>query len=207
MQNRESFLRKEIVGIGKLLYNRGLIVATDGNISTRINKNLILITPAGFCKGWLKQQDIIRMNINNKPLLFRNKLKPTTEYRMHLSIYKKRPEIKAIIHAHPAYTTALASTKTTSKQRGLDWFLTLSEMQQTVGKIGIVKAIPPGTQELASAVANSIAKTNASLMTNHGVVVVGENLMQALYRLERIEFAAKIFLLAELFNEISAKPN
>jgi L-fuculose-phosphate aldolase len=207
MQKREPYLRKEIVQTGKLLYQKGLIVASDGNISARLSKYLFLITPAGFCKGRLKQHEMIRLSIDGKPISLQSKFKPSTEYQLHIAVYNKKPEINAIIHAHPAYTTALASAKTTIMTKALNWFSKLSEIQNTVGKIAIIDDLPPGSKELADAVAGSMAEHNAGLMINHGVVVVGEDLTQALYRLERVELAAKLYLLAELFNQIPDTPD
>lgn len=207
MQKREPYLRKEIVQTGKLLYQKGLIVATDGNISARLSKYLYLITPAGFCKGRLKQHELIRLSIDGKPISLQSKFKPSSEYQLHIAIYNKRPDVNAIIHAHPAYTTALASSKTTVKTRALNWFSKLSEIQNTIGKIALIDDLPPGSKELAEAVAGAMAENNGGLMANHGVVVVGEDLTQALYRLERVEFAAKLYLLAELFNQIPDTPN
>ena len=207
MQKREPNLRKEIVQTGKLLYQKGLIVATDGNISARLSKYLLLITPAGFCKGRLKQHEMIRVSVDGKPISLQSKFKPSSEYQLHIAVYIKRPDINAIIHAHPAYTTALASAKTTIMTKALNWFAKLSEIQNTVGKIAIIDDLPPGSKELAEAVAVSMVEHSSGLMTNHGVVVVGEDLTQALYRLERIELAAKLYLLAELFNQIPDTPN
>ena len=202
MQNREPNLRKEIVQIGKLLYQKDLIVATDGNISARLSKYLILITPAGFCKGRLRQHEMVRMSIEGKPFSIQSKFKPSSEYQVHMAIYHKRSEINAVIHAHPVYTTALVSAKDKIKITAKDWFLKLPEIQKTIGKIAVIGDYPPGSKELAEAVAEEIAESNVVLMANHGAVVGGEELTQALYRLERVELAAKLYLLSELFNKI-----
>lgn len=207
MQKREPYLRKEIVETGKLLYQKGLIVASDGNISARLSKYLFLISPAGFCKGRLKQHEMIRLSVDGKLVSLQPKFKPSSEYQLHIAAYNKRPEINAIIHAHPAYTTALASAKTTIMTKALNWFAKLSEIQNTVGKIAIIDDLPPGSKELAETAAGAMAEHNAGLMVNHGVVVVGEDLTQALYRLERIELAVKLYLLAGLFDQIPDTPN
>jgi L-fuculose-phosphate aldolase len=203
MPNREAIFRKEIIQIGKLMYDKGLIVATDGNISVRLNKYLILITPSGFCKGMLEPHDIVRMNIVGKPITLQAKLKPSSEYQMHIAIYDKRPDINAIIHAHPVYAIALASASEKVKIKTQEWFLKLQELPKTVGQIAMIGDFLPGSKELAKAVAGAITKANAVLLENHGVVVGAEDLTQALYRLERVEFASKLYLLSQLFNKLS----
>jgi L-fuculose-phosphate aldolase len=202
MQKREPGLRKEIIQTGTLLYQKGLIVATDGNISARLSKYLYLITPAGFCKGKLKQHELVRLSIEGKPIPLQSKFKPSTEYQLHIALYNKRPEINAIIHAHPAYSTALASAKTAVINEAMNWFPRLSEIKNTIGNIALIDNLPPGSKELADAAADAMIENNVGFMVNHGVVFVGEDLTQALYRLERIELAAKLFLLSRLFNQI-----
>ncbi len=201
MQNREINLRKEIVRIGKLLYDKNLIVATDGNISTRLNKRIILITPAGFCKGRLKPHEIVRMSVEGKPIILQAKLKPSSEFQMHIALYAKRTDMNCIIHAHPLHATAFASADESIE--ALNWFKNLPELQQTVGEISNIGYFPAGSKELAQAVAEKMSGANVALLSNHGIVVGAEDLAQALYRVERVEFSAKLYLLSNLFNNIS----
>jgi len=202
MPNQETIVRKEIVRIGKLLYDKNLIVATDGNISARLNKRIILITPSGYCKGLLKPHEIIRMTIEGKPV-FQSKLKPSSEFQMHLASYAKRPDINSIIHAHPVYATTLASANDQNKQQVQEWFLNSPELSQMVGQIAWVGKYLPGSKELAQAIAPKIIEANVAFLSDHGVVVIGEDLTQALYRVERTEFAAKLYMMTKLLNIFS----
>lgn len=197
MPNREIILRKEIVRIGKLLYDKNLIIASDGNISTRLNKKIILITPSGLCKGRLKPHEIVRMTVEGEPIIQSN-VKPSSEFQMHLALYKKRLDIHSIIHAHPVYTTTLASANYQIKQRVKEYFLKLSEVSQMVGQIAWVRKYQPGSKELAKATVQKITKSNIVILANHGIIVVGENLNQTLYRIERVEFASTIYYLSQL---------
>lgn len=197
MPNREIILRKEIVRIGKLLYDKNLIIASDGNISTRLNKKIILITPSGLCKGRLKPHEIVRMTVEGEPIIQSN-VKPSSEFQMHLALYKKRLDIHSIIHAHPVYTTTLASANYQIKQKVKEYFLKLSEVSQMVGQIAWVRKYQPGSKELAKATAQKITKSNIVILANHGIIVVGENLNQTLYRIERVEFASTIYYLSQL---------
>lgn len=192
-----------MVRIGKLLYDKNLIVATDGNISARLNKRIILITPSGFCKGRLTANQIVRMRVEGKPIISHSKLKPSSEFQMHIALYAERTDINAIIHAHPLYASALVSANEPVKARALAWFENLPELQQTVGEISNIAYFPAGSKELARAVAEKMARANTALLANHGIVACAEDLTQALYRIERVEFAARLYLLANLFNSIS----
>lgn len=206
MRNQETILRKEIVRIGKLLYDKGLIVATDGNISVRSSKRIILITSSGYCKGLLKPQEIVRLSLEQEPLRIGTKSKPSSEYQMHKAIYYKRNDINAVIHAHPVYATALASSNDQTRQQTQEWFLNLPELPLTVGQIAWVGSYPPGSKELAYAVADKMAEADVAFLANHGIVALGEDLTQALYRVERIEFASKLFMMAKLLKLNSNNP-
>ena len=109
---KEQSLREEIVQVGKLLYDRGLIVATDGNISTRLDNNTILITPSGLCKGRMTVDQLIVIDMDGRKIgpgtEANNQLKPTSETAMHLEAYRQRTDVMAVVHAHPPHTIALS---------------------------------------------------------------------------------------------------
>lgn len=205
--------KKQIIELGKFLFEYGYVVATDGNISTRINKNKILITRSGVCKGELRNSDIVKIDVNdwkaqntdynldtadNQIELVDNKLSlsgvkssfykiiPSSEYRMHLAIYDNRSDVNAVIHAHPTFTTTFAVTN-----RKLNINL-LTETEQTLGSIGYLGYYQPGSLKLAKAVSKAVVKHNVIILAKHGVVVCGKDLTEARYRLERLEFLAKV---------------
>lgn len=207
-------LKKKIIEIGKFLFDKGYIVATDGNISSRLNFKEILITRTGVCKEELKIGDIIKLNITRNVIqsvskesqgsqnseiastttLSRNdKIAPSTEYRMHLEIYKNRPDINAIIHAHPPFATTFAVT---GKRLNVKL---LTETEATLGQIGYIGYLKPGSLELAKEVGQTSIKHNIMMLAHHGVVVIGKDLTNARYRLERLEFLAKVTLFTFLF--------
>lgn len=200
MSKQKKKLYNKIIQIGKILSQKGLIVATDGNISTRLNKYIVLITPAGFDKGNLKQSDILRIGLVGKLIKPKEKFNPSSEAKMHIAIYQTRTEINAVIHAHPVYATALASTKNDIKIKALNWIKKLPEIEQTIGEISVLSNLPPGSGKLAQAVGEAIKKSNVVLLSKHGIVAGGKDLDQALYRIERIELATKLYFISELFN-------
>jgi L-fuculose-phosphate aldolase len=185
--------KRSIIDIGKFLFEKGYIVASDGNISNRLNPKEILITRSGVCKGEMKIKDIVKLEIENCKLKIENfPMVPSSEYRMHLEVYKNRPDINAVIHAHPLYSTSFAVTG-----KKLDVKL-LTETEETLGKIGNVGYFKPGSFELAKAVGKTSQKHNAIILSHHGVIVFGKDLSEARYRLERLEFLAKVTLIASL---------
>lgn len=202
-QHKNQKLKTTIIRLGKFLYDKGYIVATDGNISVRLNSKEILITRTGVCKGELKTNDIVRLlttETSEKPEKNSRRPQrslrlnyPSTEYRMHLAIYENRPDINAVIHTHPQYSTVFAVSG-----KKLDVKL-LTETEKTLGKIGYVGYFKPGSLELAKEVGKVSVKHNVIIFAHHGVVVIGKDLTEARYRLERLEFLSKVTLLASLF--------
>jgi L-fuculose-phosphate aldolase len=193
MNKRSINHKQEIIKLGRFLFEYGYIVATDGNISTRLNTKEILITRSGICKGELKLRDIVKLKIEDwKSEIESFNIKPSSEYRMHLAVYKNRQDVSAIIHAHAPYSTVFAVTG-----KKLDVKL-LTETDQTLGKIGYVRYFKPGSLELAKAVGKASVKHNVMILAHHGVVVIGKDLIEARYRLERLEFLVKVTLLSSL---------
>lgn len=185
--------KRNIIDIGEFLFANGYIIATDGNISLRLNSKEILITKTGVCKGKLGTRDIVKLEIENWKLKIGNSfIAPSTEYKMHLEIYKNRHDVNAVIHAHPLFVTTFAVTG-----KKLDVKM-LTETKETLGQIGYVGPFKPGSLELAKAVGKTSIKHNVIILARHGVVVCGKDLTEAKYRLERLEFLAKVTLLASL---------
>ncbi|MBS4015115.1 MAG: class II aldolase/adducin family protein [Candidatus Latescibacteria bacterium] len=195
MQKAQTYYKRKLINLGKFLYNKGYIVATDGNMSIRLNQKEILITRSGVCKGELKTGDVVKLNIENCKLENENfKVIPSTEYQMHLAIYQNRPDVNAVVHAHPVHSTIFAVT---GNGNILDEKI-LTETEKTLGKIGYVGYYQPGSNELAEVVGKSSGKSNVMILAHHGVVVTGQNLSEARHRLERLEFLAKVTLLSKI---------
>ncbi|MEO0092323.1 MAG: class II aldolase/adducin family protein [candidate division WOR-3 bacterium] len=178
---------KQIIELGKFLFEYGYVVASDGNISIRLNKKEILITRSGVCKGELKIGDIVKIGTNNWKIKNTDyKIMPSSEYRMHLAIYANRPDINAVIHAHPPFATSFAVSG-----RKLNINL-LTETEQLLGSIKYLGYYQPGSVKLAKAVSKAVIRHNVIILGKHGVVVGGKDLTEARYRLERLEFLAKV---------------
>jgi L-fuculose-phosphate aldolase len=182
--------RREICTVGKWMYERGFIVACEGNISIRLDEDRILTTPTCMNKGMLEPQDLVITNLEGRQLSGERKF--SSEIAMHLLFYSMRPDVKAICHAHPPTATGFAAAG-----RALDQAL-LPEVIIGLGQIPLVRYATPGTPELSAALESFVPHYDALLLANHGAVTCGPDLMTAFFRMETIEHFAKILLSAEL---------
>ena len=183
----EAKARKLIVEIGKLLYDRSYVVASDGNISIRLDENTVLATPTMTCKGRMTEECLALTDMEGKPL---SDKRASSELAMHLLIYRERPDIKAVCHAHPPHGTAFAVAGLAIDQP------ILSEVILTLGCVPLTSYGTPSTNELTDAMQPFVANHNALLMANHGAVAYGADAWQAFDRLETLEHTAKIAILA-----------
>ena len=173
---------KDIVDIGKRMYDKGHIIAHDGNISVFAG-DIVYITPANISKGFMYEDHIVEMTLDGKVL---NAAKPSTEYKMHLAIYKNNKKARAIVHSHPLYATTFACMG-----QPLDSSL-LAEAELQLGDVPLVKYQMPGTDEAALSVVPYCNDYNGVLLERHGLVTWGSNLTDAYFKTEIAEFLAKI---------------
>lgn len=180
--------RREIVRIGRLLHDKGFIAANDGNISVRLNDFTVLATPTCMSKGMLTEEDLVTVDIRGKKLSgFRE---VSSEIAMHLMIYRVRPDVSAVVHAHPPTATGFAAAG-----RGLDEAL-VSEIVISLGKVPLADYATPGTTDLCDCIEPFMEDHDAVLMANHGVVTCGDDLLTAYMNMETVEHYAKISLVA-----------
>jgi L-fuculose-phosphate aldolase len=180
--------RREIVRIGRLLHDKGFIAANDGNISVRLNDFTVLATPTCMSKGMLTEEDLVTVDIRGKKLSgFRE---VSSEIAMHLMIYRVRPDVSAVVHAHPPTATGFAAAG-----RGLDEAL-VSEIVISLGKVPLAGYATPGTTDLCDCIEPFMEDHDAVLMANHGVVTCGDDLLTAYMNMETVEHYAKISLVA-----------
>lgn len=179
-----------IVQIGKMMYERRFIVAGDGNISVRVSENAILATPTALCKGLLTPDQIVKLDLDGNVL--DGEYQPSSEIKMHLSAYHTRPDVHAVVHAHPPISTGFAVAGIPLDQ------LILAEMVVNFGSIPLAPYYSPSTAELAESVADKVRCHDAVLMANHGVMTIGPDVFTAYHRLEMVEQFASISLVAHL---------
>lgn len=186
----ESGYRQEILEVGRRLYDKGFVASNDGNISIRISENELLITPTGVSKGFMSSSDIIKVNMRGE--VIEGTRKPSSEIKMHLAVYRMRPDVKAIVHAHPQKATAFAVANI-----GFDR-ITLPEVVFSLGFISLTEYGTPSTNELPEAVEKQIATSDALLLANHGALTVGGDLLDAYYKMETLEHFAAISIYARM---------
>ncbi|MGQ9482895.1 class II aldolase/adducin family protein [Chloroflexus sp.] len=189
----ETALRAEMVLCGRLLYERGLVVAGDGNLSARLPDDTILITPAGLAKGMLTVDDLLVIDLDGRLVRGAPGRQPSSERYLHLFVYRHRPDIMACIHAHPP--TAVGATLAG---------LSLAEplLPEALIALGPIPTAPyalTGTTEMGAAIEPFVADHEAILLAYHGAVTYGTTLLQAFHRMEQIEHCARTLLAAHLF--------
>ncbi len=193
----ENQLKLEICQIGKRMYDSGFVAANDGNISVRMNSGQIITTPTGVSKGFMSPDMLLTVNMEGDVVAANGKWRPSSELKMHLRVYKERPDVKAVVHAHPPHATTFAIART-PLNRPL-----IAEAVVTLGCVPVADYATPSTGEVPDAVAPYLEHFDAVLLANHGALAWGENLIAAYHKLESVEFYAKLtFLSAQLGNAV-----
>ena len=181
--------RQEICLAGRWMYERGYIVACEGNLSVRRTETRILTTPTCMNKGMLEPDDLVVVDLDGRHL--QGDRRASSEVLMHLMFYRMRADVHAICHAHPATATGFATAG-----RALDQAL-FPEVVIGLGQVPLVRYATPGTPELSAAIEPYVENYDALLLANHGAVTCGPDLLTAFYRMETVEHTAKITLAAE----------
>jgi L-fuculose-phosphate aldolase len=198
----EPALRDAIVETGRILYQGRLMISNDGNISTRLADGNLLITPSGLCKGRMRAEDLLVINPQGelvRPAADRA-LKASSEVPMHLEVYRRRPDVRAVIHTHLVFANALAITA------GRIRMDVIPEAAISFGEVPVTDFAMPATPQNAEAIRSLIGDHDVLLIRNHGCLAVGKNLDEALNHLERLEHIAQTLVFAELLGDIHPLP-
>lgn len=196
MASRGTFAaRREIVTVCRRLHERGLIAGPDGNVSVRIAPGRILVTPAGMSKVDVQGDDLVELALDGKHV--RGSSRASSEAQMHLRIYQRRPDVHAVVHAHPPTATGFSVAGESFAA------CVLPEVIFQVGWVPLVPYETPGTQALADAFEPFVAQHDAFLMANHGATTIGSTLTIAHQRMESLEHSARIVLIARLLGRVN----
>ena len=183
--------REAVCRVGKLLYDRGYVAANDGDISVRVGEGRLLITPSGVSKGRMTPDMLLVTDLDGT--VIEGNRHPSSEGKMHLEVYRGRPDVNAVVHAHPPVSTAFAVCR-----RGLETPY-LSELVAGLGQVPCTPSFAMlSTEEVPQSVRPYLADHNALLLANHGALAWGGDLWEAFDRLETVEHTAKIVLNAQL---------
>jgi len=182
--------RQEIVRYGRMLHERGFVAAMDGNLSVRLKADRILVTPTCLSKGAMKPGDMVVVDTEGKRVSGRRNV--TSEIAMHLLIYRLRPDVQAIVHAHPPTATGFAAAGVALTEP------LVCEVVMGLGCIPLARYGTPGTAELTQTLEPYVPNYDAILMSNHGVVTYGDTLEHAYMKMETVEHFAQIALVTHL---------
>lgn len=187
----ERSLREEIVRVGQIMHAKGFVTATDGNISARLDKDRFLVTPSGLSKGYMTPDQMVVIDWDARPVGparygATRDLKPSSEILLHLEAYRQRPEIRAVVHAHPvnAITISIAGI---SLARCL-----IPEVVVNLGLIPTTDYAMPASSEGATVIRELIRRYDAIILQRHGSVTIGKNAWEAYLNLEKLENVAEI---------------
>jgi L-fuculose-phosphate aldolase len=187
---REEQARHDIIEVGRRLYARGYVASNDGNISVRLDDQRVLATPKSVSKGFMTADMLVITDMAGQKLA--GERDASSELKMHLAVYQLRPDVRAVVHAHPPLATAFAVAGI-----ALDRAV-LAEVITTLGSIPIAEYATPSTAELPAAVSKYIKAHDGVLLANHGALTAGSDVMGAYYKMETIEHFAHISLVARL---------
>lgn len=188
-------LKKNIIEAGKRAYACGYVASNDGNISARIDKKYVLITPTGISKGFMKMSDLIVVDMKGR--IVNGKKKPSSEVFMHLQVYHERPDVNSVCHMHPPYATGFSVAGIPLDQDGL------SEVIISLGKIPLVPYGTPGTEDFYKPLLPLLQQYDAFLLANHGALAVGSDVFNAYYNMETLEHYAHILFIAKQLGNVN----
>jgi L-fuculose-phosphate aldolase len=186
----ERQYRSEIVSFGKMLHQRGYVAAMDGNLSVRLDDKRILATPTAMSKGSLRPPDLVIVDLAGR--VIRGNRHVSSEIAMHLLIYRLRPDVNGIVHAHPPTATGFAAAGMALNQP------LVCEVVIGLGSIPLAKYATPGTPELGASLEPFIPEYDAILISNHGVVTYSDTLSHAYMKMETVEHFAEIALVTHI---------
>ncbi|MEJ5224265.1 MAG: class II aldolase/adducin family protein, partial [Anaerolineales bacterium] len=198
----ERDLRVAIVECGRIAYERGLISANNGNISARLGDDQVVITPSGLCKGRLSEEDLVIIDLDGNVVKSspRRKLKISSETPMHLEVYRQRPDVRGVVHAHPTHAVALTIADIPFPMD------VVPEVLEALGEVPTTRFALPSSEDNALAIRELIGTHDALLLRNHGALTVGRDLDEALINLERIEAVAHTFYVARALGQVNRLP-
>ncbi len=188
-------LKKDIVDVGRRMYERGFVASNDGNVSARLDAKRIVITPTGVSKGYMSVSDLLVVDMTGKVVGGRRK--PSSEVFLHLGIYRKRPDVMSVCHSHPPYATAFAVA-------GIP--LDRNILPEAVIMLGSVPVVPygtTGTGDFIRPLLPFLGGFDAFLLANHGALTVGTDVVGAYHRMETVEHCAIITYLATQLGKVN----
>ena len=187
MAINEYEIKKQICDIGKRIYDRNMVAANDGNISVKLNDNEFLCTPTGVSKGFMTPEFICKVDAKGNVLQANGNFRPSSEIKMHMRVYEKRPDVGAVVHAHPNFATAFAIAGIPLTQP------IMPEAVIALGCVPIAEYGTPSTMEIPDNVEKYLPYYDAVLLESHGALTWSTDLLAAYMKMESVEFYAELY--------------
>lgn len=188
----ELEIKEEMCEIGRRVYNRGMVAANDGNFSVKISDNEFLCTPTGVSKGFMTPEYICKVDSEGNVLEANEGFKPSSEMKMHMRIYKERPDVQAVVHAHPMYATTFAVAGIPLMEP------IMPESVIAFGGAPLAKYGTPSTEEIPDSIMPYLQQYDAVLLENHGALTYSDTLLNAYHKMESLEFYARLMYQAKM---------
>ena len=182
----EYEIKKQICDIGRRIYSRNMVAANDGNISVKLNDNEFLCTPTGVSKGFMTPEYICKVDREGNVIQANPGFKPSSEIKMHMRVYEKRPDVGSVVHAHPIYATSFAIAGIPLTQP------IMPEAVISLGCVPIAEYGTPSTMEIPDNLEKYLPYFDAVLLENHGALTWSTDLNAAYMKMESVEFYAQL---------------
>lgn len=190
-------IREQICDVCYKMWQQGIVVANDGNVSVKLEDGSILCTPTGMSKSLVTPESLVRTDLDGNILEATEGYRPSSEMKMHYRCYRERPDIGAVVHAHPPVATTFAAAN-----RGLDDYVIMENIVN-IGAVPVAPMAIPSTDEVPESVAPLLKDHDAMLLAHHGALTVGVNLLSAYYKMESVEQFAKTSLYLKILGGTS----
>lgn len=188
----ELEIKEEMCEIGRRVYNKGMAAANDGNFSVKLGDNEFLCTPTGVSKGFMTPEYICRVDREGNVLEANEGFRPSSEVKMHMRVYQERPDVNAVVHAHPIYATTFAVAGIPLMDP------IMPEAVISLGGVPLAKYGTPSTMEVPDSIMPYLQEYDAVLLENHGALTYSDTLMNAYFKMESLEFYAQLMYQAKL---------
>ena len=191
----ELEIKEQMCEVGRRVYNKGMVAANDGNFSVKLNDHEFLCTPTGVSKGFMTPEYICKVDAQGNVIQANKGFKPSSEIKMHMRVYAKRPgvgAVGAVVHAHPTFATSFAIAGIPLTQP------IMPEAVLSLGEVPLAKSGTPSTDEIPDAVAEYLDYYDAVLLENHGALTYSDSLMNAYFKMESLEFYARLLYQAKM---------
>ena len=192
MAMNEKEIKELMCDIGRRVYNRGMVAANDGNFSVKLNENEFLCTPTGVSKGFMTPEYICKVDAQGNVIEANGNFRPSSEMKMHMRVYAKRPDVGAVVHAHPSFATAFAIAGIPLTQP------IMPEAVIALGDVPIAEYGTPSTDEIPDRLEKYLPYYDAVLLENHGALTYSTDLLSAYLKMESLEFYAELLYKANM---------